>query len=1291
MSVPFTAAGLFVVRLLLSLCVLWLCAVAPAAALSTPPLQLSAAELAWRKGHPPLRAGVFAGDHMPVEGWVAGRAEGIGPDYVRLLASRAGLRVSYFPLTRWTPVAFHGADVAADFDLLVGQPILPGPSSEFAFLRPFATGRYVVVVRRDQARVRHESDLATARIVVERSFVSTSRELESRYPHAVHLRAGDGREALAMVARGEADAYVGATEFRTRHLLRHAADDALVVVDTVPIAPIKLGLAVNVSDPVLLGILRKAEATISAEELDALRQRWGVAPSASHGTPPAGLTLDERVTLARLPTLRVGFEVDRPPYSFLNEHGKFDGLAADYIHYLRDALGFDVKLIPARDWTELQALAKARKVDIIAAAMPGDVDGHNMLFTRPYERFPEVIVAAVNGPPMAGPEDLAGRRVAVRDEPSLLAKLREAIPSVKLVPVASNEVGLAMAADGRVDAYVGTLPAMDAIVRDRYAGELRVVGPTGVNREFAIGIDKQHADLLPLFDRVLEQVGGPDRMRIRSRWIAGNYQYGLSLGWVLGIVFAATAVTSAFAFAYLRTRREVLARRQAEARLVNVTRTLPVAVFEVRIAADGSRAFTYAAGDTLGTIGLGAASLIADATVVAERIHEEDQARIEAHVAVAIQELKPIPRLDFRVVTDTGIRWIRTAGGLPRRTGAGVEWSGYWVDVTDSHEQATALHAAVLKAEREVEARSSFLAMMSHEIRTPMAGIVSWLELVADAGLPDQQASILEMVMESASALQQILDDILDFSRIDSGRLKVHAEEVDLRELLDGVVGIFASRASAKGLRLHNVIDSRIAHCHIADALRIRQVLSNLLSNAVKFTDEGHVEVNLEWIAERDGRQLINFSVADTGPGMNTEQMARLFEPFSQVGAGDPALLGGSGLGLTICKRLARLMGGDVFLASQPDQGTTATLQLELPLATATPMTAPFTGKRVLLGVADPMVRRELANALASLGFAIVDASLQAAGDDSDAAFDLVLADSGSLPGTQDVPRIQLERDPDPRGTYRSGDGVVLHAGPLRWRSVRRACAVAMGLQHEVGTGSGLTIESARADVSILVVEDHDVNRRIVARQVERLGYRCGVAANGEDALAMLSATPFDLILTDCHMPRMDGYALTRRIREGAVPGMSDVPVIALSAGVLEEQIQRCRDAGMDDFLSKPILIGPLGEAIARNLPVQATPIPAVAAVDTDNPLLQYLESAQEAGVLLQDLLQSSHSDLARYDALIAVGDMQAARDLLHRMRGALLLLGVQRPSGAPTGVSSREDVVDAMAQLQQLVDRRRQ
>lgn len=1279
MSARSAVASKCAVRLALALGLLWLGGMQAAAQAPVPSLSLTAQELAWRQDHAPLRVGVFAGDHMPIEGWRAGRAEGMGPDYAQLLARRAGLRVSYLPFTAWTPVAYKGADVAADFDLMVGQPILPGPATEFAFLQPFATGRYLAVVQRGQARMRTEADLAKARIVVERSFVSTSRELQSRYPGAVHLRAVDGREALSMVARGDADAYVGATEFRTRRLLREFADDSLEVLDTVPIPPVKLGVAVNTQDPMLAEVMRKAEATITPEELEVLRLRWGVAPDPNHTAPAAALSPDERVMLARLPTLRVGFEVDRPPYSFLDEHGRFDGLAADYIHYLRDALGFQIELVPARDWKELQLLARARKVDIVAAAMPGDLDSPDMMFTKPYEHFPEVIVAGIHGPPLAGPEDLAGRRVAIRDEPSLMAKLKAAIPTAILVPVASNEAGLAMTADGRVDAYVGTLPALDAIVRDRYAGELRVVGPTGITHEFAIGIAKQHADLLPLFDRVLEQVGSNERMRIRSRWIAGEYHYGLSLAWVLGILLAASLVTAGFAFAYMRMRREVLARRHAETRLLSVTSTLPVAVFEVRVAPDGARSFTYAAGDTRGTIGLGAAALLADAGVVTQRIHLGDQAMIESHVAEAIAGLTPIPELDFRVVTERGIRWIRTAGGQPHASAGSVEWSGYWVDVTDTHEQAVALHTAMRKAEQEVEARSAFLAMMSHEIRTPMAGIVSWLELVAEAGLPEEQAHILEMVMESSSALQQILDDILDFSRIDSGQLQVRSENVDLRMLLDGVVGIFAARTAAKGLALHNVIDWRVATSHLADALRIRQVLSNLLSNAVKFTDQGRVEVRVALAGNEDGAQVLEFSVVDTGRGMNAEQMGRLFEPFSQVGAGDPALLGGSGLGLTISKRLAILMGGDLQLHSRPDAGTTATLRLRLPPGPAAP--APFEGKRVLLDIVDARVRDELCNALTTLGFNGVERRRAR----TPAGIDLRVVDAGRShvnASLDPVPRIQIEAAPDPRGTYTMPDGtIVLHAGPLRWRSVRRACQEALGYPPDAASSTPAPYAApVRSNRRILVVEDQEINRKVVARQVQRLGYQCEVAANGEEALALLARMRFDLVLTDCHMPRMDGYVLTRTIRQGAVAGISDIPVVALSAGVLEEQIQRCRESGMDDFLPKPVLLAPLGEMIARY--VDTSPL------DSGNPLLQYLESSEEAGDMLRELLLLSRDDLACYDRLVADGDARAAAEVLHRMRGALLLLGAPNVLGAAAGASSRDSVVEAITHLERLVDR---
>jgi two-component system sensor histidine kinase EvgS len=1060
--------------------------------------------------------------------------------------------------------------------------------------------------------------------------------------------------------------------------------DELAVVDVVPIAPLKLGLAVNTQDPILARVLGKAEAAVSHEELEALRLRWGIAPDPIHATGATRLTLDERVRLARLPTLRVGVEVDRAPYSFLNEKGEFDGLSADYMDYLRDALGFDTTVVPARDWKELQALAQAGKVDMVAAALPGDVLNPNMLFTTPYEQFPEVIVARLGGPPIAGAEDLAGRRVAIRDEPTLVSMLQAAAPTAHLVPVASNEAGLAKLADGRVDAYVGTLAAIDNIVRDRYAGVLHVVGPTGLNREFAIGIDRRYADILPVLNSTLEQMSSHDRMQIRAKWLAEGHPAGFPVRWVLGVALLGGLVTAVLGFAYARARREVLARRQAEARLANVTRTLPVAVFEVRVDPQGERHFTYAAGDTQGTIGVAADALIADAGVVAARICAEDLAMIEQHVARTLAALIPVPMLEFRVVTDHGQRWIRTAGGQPSATADGVEWSGYWVDVTDTHEQAAALRVAIETSEREVQARSAFLAMMSHEIRTPMSGIVSWLELAAEAGLPREQAEILDTVMESSEALQQILDDILDFSQIDSGRLALHATEIDLRSVVDSAVAIFGARAAAKGVYLYNIPGWQLAPLHVGDALRIRQVLSNLLSNAVKFTDAGHVELAVSVVEEHAGTQTLRFTVSDTGVGMSPDQLGRLFQPFSQVGAGAPAQLGGSGLGLAISKNLATLMGGDLYLDSRPGEGTRAIfdLALQVPANTGSALPAPFHGKRAGLRTADARVAMELTHALRHLGFEVM---VNHAGPRATATsgLDLLVADAGAAEATG-IAHIELVHGASPGGQWNGSDRITLQVAPLRWRTVHAACARALGMPGQVAgsnaAGSAHPPPSHGA-ARLLLVEDHAVNRRIIACQVEHLGHTCAVAANGQEALALLSRSRFDLVLTDCHMPGMDGYALTRAIRHSALPEIRDIPVVALSAGVLEEQIQRCLAAGMNDFLPKPVLLGPLGEIIARNLVGAPAPV-IVPCHGSEASIIGHLGSSEEADSLFAELLETTRSDLAQYDLAIQQGRKDTARELLHRMKGALLLLTPRVPGEPSTRRFGRSDVVDAIAQL---------
>ena len=252
--------------------------------------------------------------------------------------------------------------------------------------------------------------------------------------------------------------------------------------------------------------------------------------------------------------------------------------------------------------------------------------------------------------------------------------------------------------------------------------------------------------------------------------------------------------------------------RASELRLAEIARTLPSAVFELRVWPNGKREFTYAGGDTLGTIGLTPEQMVADETLAFSHVYVDDRQLVASNVAAAAAAMQPMQQFEVRMHSAHGLRWIRTAGGPPRHGPNGsVDWSGYWIDVTDSHEQGQALALANAEAKAAVAAKAAFLAMMSHEIRTPMAGVLGLIELLAQTHTVREQGQMLAMAQDSARTLLQILDDILDFSRIDSGRLELESAPFDLRSLADGVAGLFSAKVQEKGLRMYCMLDWRLA------------------------------------------------------------------------------------------------------------------------------------------------------------------------------------------------------------------------------------------------------------------------------------------------------------------------------------------------------------------------------------------------------------------------------------------------------------------------------------------------
>ncbi|MGN7726330.1 ATP-binding protein [Luteimonas sp. 22616] len=518
------------------------------------------------------------------------------------------------------------------------------------------------------------------------------------------------------------------------------------------------------------------------------------------------------------------------------------------------------------------------------------------------------------------------------------------------------------------------------------------------------------------------------------------------------------------------------------------------------------------------------------------------------------------------------------------------------------------LRQAKQAAESAMMAKGEFLATMSHEIRTPLNGIVPMLDLLMHAQLAPDHAEMVRTAYTSSQQMLRIVDDILDYSKLEADKLVLESTGFNLRELLEAVIQLMDRSAQSKGLRLSLNIDPGVRLPVRGDPVRLRQVLSNLVSNAVKFTDRGSITINVRRTGETAAQHQLRFEVHDTGIGIAPEAQGRLFQAFSQADTSTTRLYGGTGLGLAISRRIVELMTGRIGVESEPGRG--ATFWFEIPLLKVhgdmpATDTAATSGGRLLLLSADPRLRLRLSMLLPNWGLRVssvettqeaLDRLRTAANQGKPWAYSVVLADLAGMRNTAVALHRNISRSTiygnlrlvclygeDPVADELQHNVTLLSRqapdGDLRAAlTSTRPSATPDTLQREaaatpattmVTNNDAATLRKAR----VLLVEDNPVNLMVGQRLLGVLGITCDTASNGEAALMRMSASRYDLVLMDCQMPVMDGYTATQRWRESealAADGRH-LPIVAMTANAMAGDRQKCLDAGMDDYLPKPV------------------------------------------------------------------------------------------------------------------------
>ena len=1109
----------------------------------------------WLQNKRELVIGTSAADYPPFDMTDSGRDyEGLTADYAGLLrkALKLSVRIQRFASREAAIKALEDGQI----DLLGTSNGFEAANQHLVLSIPYAIDQPVLVTREGETRSLSQG-LAGLRLSMVYHYLP-QEEVKALYPQAIIQSYPSYQNAINAVAFDQADIFLGDT-VSTHYMINKGYLKNIKMANFGKHEAHGFSFAVRRDNSPLLGIINATLKAVPNSEQESIAKRWSAGSDILLSDQKLQLTQREARWLLKHPVVKVVVNETMAPLTFFDASGDFRGITADLLEMIRLRTGLRFEIQRANSLDTMTRMISRHETDIISAINPSASRESALSFTRPYLVNSFVLLTAKGDGQPASLEQLAGKKLALTRGNPLTDYLRSQYPQITLVETGDIYRATELLAEEKVQGAVSTLVIANYLLASGlFQDRLQISATIGTQPAmFSLATARDASELSSILNKALLSIAPDELGIINSRWrgyvpASDSYWHNyhrLFYQFIIGT--SLLLLLSLIWNAYMR--RQIRQRKSAERALsdqfefmralVNGT-PHPIYVRDregvLKTCNDSYlNAFSARREEVIGKTVMQTCDLLSNECEA--RDYQADYLRVMREGTPLVTD-RPL-RIGEKTLTI--YHWI-----LPYRDSLGEVQGiiGGWIDISERHQLLDELRTAKELADDANRAKSTFLATMSHEIRTPMNAVIGLLELTlkrADHGHLDRPS--IEVAYNSAKDLLELIGDILDIARIESGRLNLSPERVNLHQLAHSVMRIFDGLARQKNLTLDLRFDATDDLPDVLiDPLRLKQILTNLISNAIKFTQQGRVTLEINLLpAGTPERTELHLSVKDTGIGISERDQARLFEPFAQAQNSGQLALNGAGLGLVICRSLCEMMGGTLVLSSQESAGTQVQIKLEVP--TLTPSQCP----------------------------------------------------------------------------------------PAQEPS----------------------INPAAHPLNVLVVDDHPANRLLMCQQLGFLGHRFTTEHDGAAGLKTWKTGKFDLVIADCNMPVLNGYELTRAIRKHELASSQrPCTVLGFTANAQPEERQRCKQAGMDDCLFKPISLTLLSQRLAMLEPLFHCPEAFNA--DALSPLTG--GDKERTRLLLEELLRSNCQDLKTLLELPDNGELQAFVEIAHRIKGAARIVGAQ-------------------------------